>query len=375
MKQRLVLDVLAETMNWSDDEASREYAWLRVLARVKYDGYQGYLAGVRFIESLIVWLRQFKQPDERRTAYDFARRRLIFVSSEEIRHLVACFYSRDVQPLLVEQAAKRFDIPPYLVWANTEAVNFFKSLLRRTLFMGLSDGARMDVLRRSNAGRISNEQTVLAPIVDHDKWRDLQKELRKDLPNEQPTPKFERIYAIDDLTASGTTLIRYDEVSKTWKGKLPKLRDAICRARAALGDEFPLANKLALCVHHYIATDAARRQVDDLCERARLEYEATWWFSSVQFSAGMILDDGVKLREGDPFFGLTNAYYDSVLEDRHTKECGVKNMRLGYKECALPLILEHNTPNNSVSLLWAETDGEKNQHPMRPLFRRTTRHT
>jgi hypothetical protein len=50
-------------------------------------------------------------------------------------------------------------------------------------------------------------------------------------------------------------------------------------------------------------------------------------------------------------------------------------MRLGYKECALPLILEHNTPNNSISLLWAETTGAHGAHAMRPLFRRVTRHS
>jgi hypothetical protein len=29
-------------------------------------------------------------------------------------------------------------------------------------------------------------------------------------------------------------------------------------------------------------------------------------------------------------------------------------MKYGYANCALPLVLEHNTPNNSISLLWAD---------------------
>ena len=48
-------------------------------------------------------------------------------------------------------------------------------------------------------------------------------------------------------------------------------------------------------------------------------------------------------------------------------------MRYGYANCALPLVLEHNTPNNSIPILWAETQG-KLGHPMRPLFRRRDRH-
>jgi hypothetical protein len=234
----------------------------------------------------------------------------------------------------------------------------------------------MDILRRANAGRISNEQTVLAPIVDYEKWKDLQKELRNDLPGADNDPKFARVYVIDDLTASGTTLIRYDEESQKWKGKLPKLREAICQARTALGDEFPLAQDLALHVHHYIATESALRDVQKLCDQAAATFAETWWFSSIRLSASMVLKDSVKLRAADdPFVALTDVYYDAILENRHAKESGITNMRLGYKECALPLILEHNTPNNSVSLLWAETEGQEGAHAMRPLFRRTTRHT
>ncbi|MFO0645870.1 MAG: hypothetical protein U0326_06505 [Polyangiales bacterium] len=377
MKQQLALRVLAEAMNWSDDEANREFEWLKLISRVKYDGYQGYLAGVRFVESLIVWLQQFKETEERRTAYGFVRNRLIFINSQEMRHLVGRFYSQVVQPSLVAQAAEHFGIPRYTVWADEHAAARVKTLLRRTLFMGLSDGARMDILRRANAGRISNEQTVLAPIVDYEKWKDLQKELRNDLPGADEDPKFARVYVIDDLTASGTTLIRYDEESQKWKGKLPKLREAICQARTALGDEFPLAQNLALCVHHYIATESALRDVQKLCDQAAATFAETWWFSSVCLSASMVLKDSEKLRAADdPFVALTDVYYDPILENRHAKESGVTNMRLGYKECALPLILEHNTPNNSVSLLWAETEGqEEGAHAMRPLFRRTTRHT
>src|SRR5262249_18718699 len=151
--------------------------------------YQGYLAGVRFVESLVVWLQQFKREEERRVAYDLVRKRLIFINSQEMRHLVERFYSQAVQPDLVAKAAARFDIPPYGVWADERSAAWVKTLLRRTLFMGLSDGARMDILRRANTGRISNEQTVLAPIVDHDKWRDLQNELRRESSSPED-PKF-----------------------------------------------------------------------------------------------------------------------------------------------------------------------------------------
>ena len=66
-------------------------------------------------------------------------------------------------------------------------------------------------------------------------------------------------------------------------------------------------------------------------------------------------------------------YYDKSIENDHTREGGT-DAKLGFGQCALPLILEHNTPNNAVSLLWADTEGKDEQHAMRPLFRRRQRH-
>ena len=59
-------------MSWSDERARDEFRWLRLMARLKYDGYRDFQAGMRFIESLATWLRQFA-PHERETAYAFVR--------------------------------------------------------------------------------------------------------------------------------------------------------------------------------------------------------------------------------------------------------------------------------------------------------------
>ncbi|MBC7052070.1 hypothetical protein G6O46_23980, partial [Salmonella enterica subsp. enterica serovar Enteritidis] len=78
----------------------------------------------------------------------------------------------------------------------------------------------------------------------------------------ETAPMFTRLFLIDDLTASGTTLIRYDDKKKQWKGKLPKLHRALAHARAEHGEAFPLARGFDVNVHHYVATqealDAAR---------------------------------------------------------------------------------------------------------------------
>lgn len=42
MKQDLAVRVLSQVMNWSDVRAREEFEWLRLMARLKYDGYRDF---------------------------------------------------------------------------------------------------------------------------------------------------------------------------------------------------------------------------------------------------------------------------------------------------------------------------------------------
>ena len=64
MNQNLALKVLGRIMNWPDDRARDEFQWLRLMARLKYDGYHDFHAGMRFVESLVTWLQQFRNSQE-----------------------------------------------------------------------------------------------------------------------------------------------------------------------------------------------------------------------------------------------------------------------------------------------------------------------
>ena len=72
---------------------------------------------------------------------------------------------------------------------------------------------------------------------------------------------------------------------------------------------------------------------------------------------------------------LLERRYDPGIETTHTG----RDIALGYKQCGLPLVLDHNTPNNSVATLWARSDPkaekyDKDNH-MSPLFPRRQRHS
>ncbi|MEM7678778.1 MAG: hypothetical protein AAF449_22580, partial [Myxococcota bacterium] len=180
MNRQFVLGKINDLMNWDDGTAQKENAWLRLMSRMKYDDYHDFLAGMRFIESLADWLQQFPQ-DKRAAAYEFVRNHLVFLSLREMRHLVGLFYHETVEPRLMAEAARICDVPRYLVWSTAEAKECFDRLLRKSLFVELSDGARADDFRRLNEGRISTEQVVTAPRVNDSKWNDMLHKLRKDL--------------------------------------------------------------------------------------------------------------------------------------------------------------------------------------------------
>ena len=381
MNQDLGLKVLGHIMQWDDDRARREFAWLRLMARLKYDGYRDFQAGMRFIESLVTWLQQFKQPQERKTAYAFVRGTLVYIGPSEIQRLVEQFYPSTVRSHLVRIVANECDIQSYRVLVDSEARAAEKRLRRQTLFMGLSDGAHIDTIRRASSGLLGNEQFVQDTQVDTEKWRDLLESLRKDLGD--PNARFRLVYLIDDFTATGTTFFRFDEEKREWKGKLIRFRKSVENANTDLGSDKLFEDDWELCIHHYVVSRAAVDAIKDRLKAAKANGAFREnWARDMHISFGMKLPSDLPIDvipgRHDDFIKLTQIYYDPIIRTRHTDIGGVTHLGLGYGGCALPLVLEHNTPNNSVALLWAETHGGvRDDGPapaMRPLFRRRQRH-
>jgi hypothetical protein len=370
------LSLIAEVMGWPDDQAAatQEYAWLRMMSSVKYDGYSFFRAGIRFVETLATWLKQFDRAD-RAAAYEFVKHRLVYFSLPEIQCLVENLIPEVVTPNLREVVAADLGVRPYEVWKDARGALAFSRRLRKVLFVGLSDGSRIDLLRRSNFSRISTEQVVPMMNVDIEKWRDLNDNLVKH-EGMQPDEKFEDVYLVDDFTASGTTFIR--QVDGNWKGKLKKFNDLVLDAREKLDKEFPICEGYSLHIHHYISSHQARQNlIDKLATAARDWGEKS--FGTYSITEGMILPESLPLSQpGDAVtHSLCNKYYDHALFKRlekHCREAGMTTMKLGYANCALPVVLEHNTPNNSIPLLWAETPGGNDVHSMQPLFFRRDRH-
>ena len=85
-----------------------------------------------------------------------------------------------------------------------------------------------------------------------------------------------------------------------------------------------------------------------------------------------ILPDSLS-QIGNPIVALSQKYFDPVLRDEH-KAKGGSDPFLGFGGLALLVVLHHNTPNNSVGLLWADTSERDDGAKRRALFPRRERH-
>ncbi|MCY4079339.1 MAG: hypothetical protein OXF54_03790 [Caldilineaceae bacterium] len=362
MREALAARLLAKVMDWAPEDVAKERPILQDLASYKYDGYQQFSAGMHFIESLSIWLSNLNVVEERRAAYRFVRERLIYISEAEMRHLVGLSYPDYIRDVLLQRVAKELDIPDYLV-ANLLASDAFKKAERKSLFLGLSDGARIDVFRRM-AG-LSNEQVYGTYQLSEEKSKDMVQELRKALSVfsiDSSEERFNTVFLLDDFAGSGDSLLRKEDGKA--KGKIVKCLNTL----RLENNSTQLLDLPALSVY-VVLYMATRQAFEALTQRIEEQWAAN--LPRCTIVPLYIVEDDVRVtRDRDPQFDrILESYYDNSLMDRHLEKGG-EDVVHGYANCSLPLVLAHNTPNNSVYLLWAD----KHCLKTKALFPRVSRH-
>lgn len=366
MKEELAERLLANVMQWTPEEAKEEIPILQAMALLKYDEYQQFTHGMRFIESLACWLKQFQEKNERKLAYDFVIEKLIFISSLEINHLISNIFPDYIRPILIEEINKS-KAP-----TNFNVVDIIKSedfllLCRKSLFLGLSDGARIDIFRRSSIS-ISNEQVWQTYDISKEKATDLKDKLKKDLKSllsrdaNEKESKFKMLFLIDDFSASGISYLRYEK--NEYKGKITKFLAENSELRNIIDQD-----DLKIYVVLYMATEKAKEYLEKKIEEWAVAIK-TEIKLSCEILVIQLIPDNVSLSDKDAnFIELLKKYFDKQIIDDHYLKGKCEYPYLGFDECALPLVLTHNTPNNSIPLLWF--DEEKTY---KGLFPRMSRH-
>ena len=289
VKNALALNLIANVMAWDNVRTTHEYDWLRLMSAVKYDNYADFAAGSGFIEALVDWMRQFDKED-RETAYRLVKTRLVFISSAEMQRLIEAFLPEFVTPYLRASVASDNDIQPYEVWAYKRTADAFDDRLRKCLFVGLSDGSRIDILRRTNAGELSQEQVVPMMNVNREKWISLGRDLEQ---ARGDGAKFEDVFLVDDFTASGTTFIRLKDGQP--KGKLPNFERMVSEAQKELASDFPIAKNYRLHIHHYISTVQAYEALRDRIKEVVPKLPTKSFRGKIMIREGLLLPGTLPL--------------------------------------------------------------------------------
>ena len=157
MKSELAEGILKAVVDWDVDRFAKELQDIQVIAEYKYNDYQQYTHGMRYVESLALWLRKFS-PSEIDIAYTLIKKRLIFISEEQMRQLISVSFEMCMKEYLLLQTKNYCKASS--ISDSTMRKRIFNIMRRKALFLGLSDGSHMDYFRRQNP-MLSNEQVFI----------------------------------------------------------------------------------------------------------------------------------------------------------------------------------------------------------------------
>ena len=113
LAKQLLKDVI-EPLFGDEDTAEKIFAELQFFAEYKYDHYEMYAPGRHFLEHLYLWLKQFEK-DDRLTALNFVRNKLVFFSRSEFELLAKFLYWDIVRDIQLDLASKESLIPRYKI--------------------------------------------------------------------------------------------------------------------------------------------------------------------------------------------------------------------------------------------------------------------
>ena len=362
MKYEMAESILRDIMEgWDMNRKNEELRDIQIISEIKYDDYQQYTHGMRYVESLALWLRQFETYEEKELAYKFIKDKLIYISEEEMRQLVEFTYPMKIKQYLLNKTRNLCEANG--IDAKDERKLLYNYLRRASLFLGLSDGAHIDYFRRQNP-HLSNEQIYVHYDFSDAKAKDMLEELEKDIEVDKynffDEKNFNTYFLLDDFSASGKSYIRKKQ--DEWKGKIYKFFDRLEKLK------FKVDN-IDIHLILYLSTENA-------LEYIRTEANEYFGDKKVNFSVDAIQKiEPLDMDIEQEFEKLFSKNYEDLLShqnsfvDRHFDVGGGKYPYRGFADCSLPLVIYHNTPNNSFPILWYGWDDFVNA-----LFPRVSRH-
>lgn len=377
MNDSLAVSLLAKVTKWDDKRLSKELPKLSFMARTKYDSYSQFDPGFRFMSSFAQWMSQFDKEDVE-TIYSAFNKHLTFISTEQIKYLVDLMYSSKIKPFIRDISASRAGLSRYQL-NKIENSQEYKIQKRLSLVVGLSDGSHIDILRHTSG--FSNEQVLPMYYPNQEKLQDMYDELHNDsLLKGTNRNLFESLFLVDDFTASGTSFARKED--EKFKGKIIKILKGLNPSDACpegetddeskkLSDLF-VKEKIKVNALFCVATEDAieniRGEVGNFLSENGMNDLIEFSVDCVQLIKSEEIDliknhPGLKsVLKKDKYYDWTAILTDSYRKGKHDEPYW------GFNECGLLLVLSHNTPNNTMPVIWEITS------KFRGLFPRISRH-
>ncbi|HVJ50260.1 MAG TPA: hypothetical protein VM640_14240 [Desulfitobacterium sp.] len=187
----------------------------------------------------------------------------------------------------------------------------------------------------------------------------LDKELQSD------EMRFSTVFLLDDFSASGISYLREEKLE--WKGKVSKVLNRIVSLSLSEAKLFDL-EEITICIVLYVATQKALNYLESIIDDWVKDHESK---IKIQVLAIQTLGDEIPLnRETEKaVVEIVKRYYNPDIITSSYEKGDLTEPYLGFDGCALPIILSHNTPNNSLPILWFSYEKSTG------LFPRVSRHT
>ena len=188
----------------------------------------------------------------------------------------------------------------------------------------------------------------------------------------EPNPdeiRFKMVFLLDDFSATGLTYLRHQTEDNVFRGKIVNFYDQVTKLDSPLMRLIDV-KEASIYIILYLSTESSASNLStrlgNMCEKFGNipvpEVRPVYRLDKSYRLAAETDADLLKVISQDK-------YYDGeTLKDKHT-ELGGGSLKYGFGECYLPIVLYHNTPNDSISHLWSYEWAK-----FRGLFPRLPRH-
>ena len=94
---------LVQLMDWDEIEATKRLEEIDLMADIKYDSYDQFMPGIKFVGNFYLWLSQFEKMEDRKLMYEFVKKYIIYINSTQVSHLIDLLYNTKIIPLIREK--------------------------------------------------------------------------------------------------------------------------------------------------------------------------------------------------------------------------------------------------------------------------------